>query len=176
MRNFLEDGYIGGIEAESLMNLMENISEESLQDTLSDKEVLALLRKFIDYESKVRDGMLSMTAQFWVSVIDHTHLLMMLSYVGKVNDLSLFHYCNVDQNIPTFILLFRKLGEDWSVTDTLVEELEEFTCTMYGYAHEKSVNLVHHLMLQKMVGEDMELTTESKTDLSKLPPDRDSLA
>ena len=59
--------------------------------------------------------------------------------------------------------------------DTLVEELEEFTCTIYGYAHEKSVNVICHLMIQKMVGEDVELTTGSKIDLSKLPPDRDSL-
>ena len=73
------------------------------------------------------------------------------------------------------LLLFRKLGEDWSVPDTLVDELEEFTCVMYGYAHEKSVNLVRYLMLQKIVGEDDQLTTETKVDLSKLPPDRDSL-
>ena len=59
--------------------------------------------------------------------------------------------------------------------DTLVEELEEFTCAMYGYVPEKSVNVVRHLMMQKMVGEGVELTTESKIDLSKLPPDRDSL-
>lgn len=76
------------------MKLLKDTSRESLQDSLSDEEVLAVLSKFLEYESKVREGMLGKTAMFWVSVIDHTHLLMMLSYAVKVNDLSLFHYCN----------------------------------------------------------------------------------
>ncbi|XP_074605770.1 uncharacterized protein LOC141858830 [Acropora palmata] len=46
---------------------------------------------------------------------------------------------------------------------------------MYGYAHEKSLNTVRSLMLNKMVGEDARLTAKTKVDLSRLPPCRDSL-
>ena len=46
---------------------------------------------------------------------------------------------------------------------------------MYGYAHEKSLNNVHSLMLKKIVGEDARLTAKSNVDLSRLPPCRDNL-
>ena len=35
-----------------------------------------------------------------------------------------------------------------------IQELEAFTCIMYGEPREKSVNLVRLEMLKKMVGED----------------------
>ena len=57
-----------------------------------------------------------------------------------------------------------------------MDELEAFTCLMYGHAREKSVNAVRSIMLNKMVGENEELTTKYKLDLSRLPPCRDSLA
>ena len=44
-----------------------------------------------------------------------------------------------------------------------------------GHARKKSVNSVRSIMLRKMVGENKELTTKSKVDLSRLPPCRDSL-
>ena len=46
---------------------------------------------------------------------------------------------------------------------------------MYGRAREKSVNVVRSIMLKQMVGEDEQLTTKSKVDLSRLPPCRDNL-
>ena len=46
---------------------------------------------------------------------------------------------------------------------------------MYGYPRDTSVNLVRTKMLKKMVGEDNDLTKDSKVDLSKLPPCRNSL-
>jgi len=46
---------------------------------------------------------------------------------------------------------------------------------MYGYAREKSLNTVRSIMLKKMVGEDEQMTTKSKVDLSRLPPCRDNL-
>ena len=46
---------------------------------------------------------------------------------------------------------------------------------MYGYAKDTSINLVRAKMLKKMVGEDNDLTKESKIDLSKLPPCHNSL-
>ena len=52
--------------------------------------------------------------------------------------------------------------------------LEAFTCLMYGYAREKTLNTVRSLMLKKMDGEDARLTAKSKVDLSRLPPCRDN--
>ena len=46
--------------------------------------------------------------------------------------------------LPVLLLLFsfRKLGDKWSVDQEVTDELEAFTCLMYGYAREKSVNSV----------------------------------
>ena len=79
--------------------------------------------------------------------------------------------------LSVFFLLFafRKLGDEWSVDQEVMDELEAFTFLMYGHAREKSVNAVRSIMLKKMVGENEELTTKSTMDLSRLPPCRDSL-
>ncbi|KAK3700755.1 hypothetical protein QZH41_010937 [Actinostola sp. cb2023] len=79
------------------------------------------------------------------------------------------------QNHPKYHVAFRKLGDEWSVEDETIDEIEEFTCLMYGYAREKSLNTVRSIMLKKMVGEDEQMTTKSKVDLSRLPPCRDNL-
>ena len=68
----------------------------------------------------------------------------------------------------------RLLGEEWSVKPEVQEQLEQFTCIMYGHARETSVNSVRTKMLRKMVGEDKKLT-KSKVDLSRIPPCSDSL-
>ena len=73
-----------------------------------------------------------------------------------------------------FICISRKLGDEWSVDEGVVNDTEAFTCLMYGQTREKSINAVRSIML-KMVGEDELLTTKSKVNLSKLPPCRDSL-
>ena len=57
----------------------------------------------------------------------------------------------------------------------MLEDIEGFTCIMYGHVREKSVNSVRSIMLRKMIGEDETLTTRSKVDLSRLPPCRDNL-
>ena len=57
----------------------------------------------------------------------------------------------------------------------MYKDIEAFTCTMYGYARETSVNVVRSKMLKKMVGEDHGLDKNSKVDLSRLPPCQDSL-
>ena len=55
-----------------------------------------------------------------------------------------------------------------------IQELEAFTCIMYGEPRGKSVNLVRLKMLKKMVGEDDSLNQKSKIDLSRIPPCQDS--
>ena len=46
---------------------------------------------------------------------------------------------------------------------------------MYGYPRETLINHVRSKMFKKMVGEDKPLSLDSKVDLSRLPPCRDSL-
>ena len=46
---------------------------------------------------------------------------------------------------------------------------------MYGYPRETQVNHGRSRMLKKMVGEDKPLSIDSKVDLARLPPCRDSL-
>ena len=46
---------------------------------------------------------------------------------------------------------------------------------MYGYPKLTSIDLVRTTMLKKMVGVDEKLTSDSKIDLSRLPPCRDCL-
>lgn len=55
------------------------------------------------------------------------------------------------------------------------QELEQFTCLMYGQPRESSVNAVRANMLKKMVGDDEMLTIDSKVDLTRIPPCQDSL-
>jgi len=69
----------------------------------------------------------------------------------------------------------RQLGDDWSVKPELIDDLEKFTCLVYGKGREKSVNAVRAIMLKQMVGEDEALNLTSKVDLSRLPPCRDNL-
>ena len=76
---------------------------------------------------------------------------------------------------PKYMKAFQRLGDDWTVDDTVYKDLEAFTCLMYGYPREKSVNVVRSKMLKKMVGVNEKLTLNSKVDLSKLPPCADNL-
>ena len=57
-----------------------------------------------------------------------------------------------------------------------MEDLEKFTCVMYGQARESSVNVVRLKMLKKMVGEDETINRKSKIDLARMTPCQDSLS
>ncbi|KAK5921446.1 hypothetical protein CgunFtcFv8_025151 [Champsocephalus gunnari] len=79
---------------------------------------------------------------------------------GKVNPLKKL------EKTPKLHKAFRQLGADWMVTDELQEEMESFTCIMYGQARMTSVDTVRVKMMRKMVGTD----SKSKVDLERLPP------
>ncbi|XP_063959228.1 uncharacterized protein LOC135154916 [Lytechinus pictus] len=79
------------------------------------------------------------------------------------------------QSHPKYHTAFRKLGDEWSVEPEVLDDIEAFTCLMYGHAREKSVNAVRSIILKQMVGDDERLTSKSKVDLSRLPPCRDNL-
>ena len=73
------------------------------------------------------------------------------------------------------MLSYSQLGENWVVNPDVCSEIEAFTCIMYGYNKENSINAVRSKMLKKMVGEDQGLDKTSKIDLARLPPCQDSL-
>ena len=74
------------------------------------------------------------------------------------------------QKQPKFQKAFANLGEEWTVSEDLLQCLEAFTCLIYGYPRIACLNEVRVQMLKKMVGEDDNLTSKSKVDISRLPP------
>ena len=75
---------------------------------------------------------------------------------------------------PLF-LCFKKLGDDWTIQDSVFEDTETFICAMYGYPRESSVNIVRRKTLKKMLGEDKPFSADSKVNLTRLPPCTTSL-
>ena len=66
---------------------------------------------------------------------------------------------------------FKQLGNNWDISDDLINRLEEFVCLIYGFPRTKNVNEVRSAMLKKMVGNKTEELQKCKNiDLSKLPP------
>ena len=70
---------------------------------------------------------------------------------------------------------YRKLGKDWKIEDSVLDEIDAFTSAMYGYPRETQINCIRSKMLKKMVAEDKSLSTDSKsrpcpiTTLQKFP-------
>ena len=63
---------------------------------------------------------------------------------------------------------YRKLGEDWKIEDSVLDEIETFTCAVYGYPRKTQVNSIRSKILRKMVGEDKPLSIDSKVDLAPI--------
>lgn len=76
---------------------------------------------------------------------------------------------------PNYFFHCRQLGEGWTLAPKTVEQLEAFTCLLYGYPRETSVNLVRAKMMKKMVGENETISRKSNIDLSRIPPCQYSL-
>ncbi|XP_068234747.1 uncharacterized protein [Palaemon carinicauda] len=58
------------------------------------------------------------------------------------------------QRHPIHHEAFRKLGDEWSVEPEMIDDIEAFTCLMYGYSRQKSIDTVRGIMLRKMIRED----------------------
>ena len=74
------------------------------------------------------------------------------------------------QKNPRFHRAFRELGNDWNVSSRMLNQLEQYTCLMYGQSRVSSMDAARSKMLRKMVGENERLTTKSKVDFARLPP------
>ena len=77
-----------------LLQLIQDITKETLGDTIEDESVNVVLQKYSSYENSVCSGYLGKTAAFWTAVIDHTRLLLMIQFAVKTNNYELFNKCN----------------------------------------------------------------------------------
>lgn len=80
----------------SLLNLVQKCNRKNLDLALQDPDTLTILQNYTSYEDRARNGHLGKTAKFWLSVIEHVRLLLMLQYSVKKNNFPLFHKCNGD--------------------------------------------------------------------------------
>ncbi len=66
---------------------------------------------------------------------------------------------------------FKHFGEQWNISNDLINVLEEFVCLMYGFQRTTNINDVRSAMLKKMVVNKIDKIQKcSNIDLSKLPP------
>ena len=58
---------------------------------------------------------------------------------------------------------FKQLGDNWNISEDLINRLEEFGCPIFGFPRTKNVNEVRSTMLKKMVGKKTEEIKNAKT-------------
>ena len=96
MERLLQEEEVESPERVALLNLAQSCDRQNLNLALQDLSTLATLSQFDASQEKVRSSYLRKTAQFWMSVIDHTHLILMLQFSVRTNNFALFHKCNGD--------------------------------------------------------------------------------
>ena len=56
------------------------------------------------------------------------------------------------QKTPTHCGPLSRLGDSWLVSDELIDELDSFTCALYGQGRSKSVDLARHTKINALCG------------------------
>ena len=79
-KKFIEEVNVEEHNTDSPINLVQDYDREKLDLITEDDSANAFLQKYLNYEEKFRKGHLGKTATFWLSVIDHSRLIMMLQY------------------------------------------------------------------------------------------------
>ena len=72
------------------------------------------------------------------------------------------------KKFPRFIKPLSEIGNDWSITDRLIDEMEEFTCAVYGQHKFSSVDELRHFKIKQKC--DGETDATKNLDLAALPP------
>ena len=65
---------------------------------------------------------------------------------------------------PIYCSVFKRFGEEWSVSNDICSKIETFTCLMFGCTREKRINVVRAKILRKIVGEYNQQTIKSKIE------------
>jgi len=89
--------------------------------------------------------------------------------VGKVRPLKAL------QKTPKFAAVLSRLGEEWNITEDLINDLEDFTCAIYGRARVHKVDELRHIRIQELCAQEDQLHPSKNVDLGSLPPCRRSL-
>ena len=84
------------IRPEALLVLLQKVNRQTLDDALTDESTTHLINLYQEFKTKVRNGHLGKTGQFWLSFMDNAQLVFLLTYAVKTNNRKLFHKCNSD--------------------------------------------------------------------------------
>lgn len=88
--------------------------------------------------------------------------------IGKIKPI------NVLNKMPKFRDVLSRLGEAWSVSDEMIEDLDSLTCALYGKPRIAHVNVVRSVKMNDLCPHDGVLPSKN-IDISSLPPCRHSL-
>ena len=78
--------------------------------------------------------------------------------------------------MPKFTEVLARLGDEWQVPADLLDDLDAFTCALYGKPRTKSVNDMRLMMMNDLCAKNEDyLTRSKKVDMSSLPPCKKSL-
>ena len=94
LEQFFNEENIHFEDAKELINLSQAWTRENLTTALNDPSTLSLIERYHTFEEKVHKGHLGKTATFWMTFIEHCHLVFMLLHAVKTNNLELLHKCN----------------------------------------------------------------------------------
>ena len=123
-------------------------------------------RRLLNISELAREyGQVMCTALMCLHVFTHCHTTSAFKGVGKVRPIKLL------QKTEAFQDALSKLGDTWDVSVRLDEDLEQFTCAMYGRGRFKSVDAARAAILkEKCGGQDGNINLSRNVDLSQLPP------
>ena len=123
-------------------------------------------RRLLNISELTREyGQVMCTALMSVHVFTHCDTTSAFKGVGKVRPIKLL------QKTEAFQDALSKLGDTWDVSVRLDEDLEQFTCAMYGRGRFKSVDAARAAILkEKCGGQDGNTNLSRNVDLSQLPP------
>ena len=72
------------------------------------------------------------------------------------------------KTLPKYIPALSHLGNAWDISDDVLQQLEAFTCAIYGKAYSRSVDCVHYERINELVTKKN--SPPKNFDMSSLPP------
>lgn len=78
------------------------------------------------------------------------------------------------EKMPRYVAALANLGMSWSVPQNIIDDMEEFTCAMYGKARFSSVNDLRLFRIKKKC-EAKPMNALRNIDMATLPPCRNCL-
>ena len=83
------------------------------------------------------------TALTAVHAFSHCDSTSAFKGVGKIKPVKLL------QKLPRFQRVLARLGDEWTVSEEMVAELEAFTCTIYGKSRSQSIDEVRSTLIKE---------------------------